>query len=48
MVYLQEFVLNGPTVYPGARYVVWDTGEWIDLRYNERTESEYTGMATDE
>ncbi|KAJ7789277.1 beta and beta-prime subunits of DNA dependent RNA-polymerase [Mycena olivaceomarginata] len=33
--YLQELVSNGPTVYPGARYVVCDTGERIDLRYNQ-------------
>ncbi|KAJ7833574.1 beta and beta-prime subunits of DNA dependent RNA-polymerase [Mycena leptocephala] len=33
--YLQEFVGNGPAVYPGANYVVCDTGERIDLRYNK-------------
>jgi len=33
--YLQELVRNGPTAYPGARYVVRDTGERIDLRYNK-------------
>ncbi|KAF8833730.1 beta and beta-prime subunits of DNA dependent RNA-polymerase [Paxillus ammoniavirescens] len=33
--YLQELVQNGPTTYPGARYIVWDTGEHIDLRYNK-------------
>ena len=37
--YLQELVRNGPTVYPGARYVVRDTGERIDLRYNKRTDA---------
>jgi DNA-directed RNA polymerase II subunit RPB1 len=26
---------NGPTAYPGARYVVHDTGEHIDLWYNK-------------
>ncbi|KAF7371316.1 DNA-directed RNA polymerase subunit [Mycena sanguinolenta] len=31
--YLQDLVRNGPTVYPGARYVVRDTGERIDLRH---------------
>ncbi len=30
--YLQELVRNGPTTYPGAGYVVRDTGERIDLR----------------
>ncbi|OSX68017.1 hypothetical protein POSPLADRAFT_1177028 [Postia placenta MAD-698-R-SB12] len=37
--YLQELVRNGPTTYPGARYVVRDTGERIDLRYNKRTDA---------
>ncbi|KAF7333371.1 DNA-directed RNA polymerase subunit [Mycena venus] len=37
--YLQELVRNGPTVYPGARYVVRDTGERIDLRYNKRVDA---------
>ncbi|VDC07033.1 unnamed protein product [Peniophora sp. CBMAI 1063] len=37
--YLQELVRNGPTAYPGARYVVRDTGERIDLRYNKRTDA---------
>ncbi|KAJ6451309.1 DNA-directed RNA polymerase II, subunit 1 [Mycena sanguinolenta] len=31
--YLKHLVRNGPTVYPGARYVIRDTGERIDLRY---------------
>ena len=35
--YLQELVRNDPTVYPGARHVVRNTGERIDLRYNKRT-----------
>ncbi|KAI0028851.1 DNA-directed RNA polymerase II, subunit 1 [Vararia minispora EC-137] len=39
IVYLQELVRNGPTAYPGARYVVRDTGERIDLRYNKRTDA---------
>ncbi|KIK66076.1 hypothetical protein GYMLUDRAFT_38551 [Collybiopsis luxurians FD-317 M1] len=38
-VYLQELVRNGPTTYPGARYVVRDTGERIDLRYNRRIDA---------
>ena len=37
--YLQELVRNGPATYPGARYVVKDTGERIDLRYNKRTDA---------
>lgn len=37
--YLQELVRNGPTVYPGTRYVVRDTGERIDLRYNKRADA---------
>ncbi|KAK0440787.1 DNA-directed RNA polymerase II, subunit 1 [Armillaria borealis] len=36
--YLQELVRNGPRNYPGARYVVRDTGERIDLRYNKRAD----------
>lgn len=39
IVYLQELVRNGPTNYPGARYVVRDTGERIDLRYNKRADA---------
>ncbi|KAL5495827.1 RPO21_1 [Sanghuangporus weigelae] len=31
--YLQELVRNGPREYPGARYVIRDTGERIDLRH---------------
>ena len=30
---------NGPTTYPGAKYVVRDTGERIDLRYNKRADA---------
>ena len=37
--YLQELVKNGPREYPGARYVIRDTGERIDLRYNKRTDA---------
>ncbi|KAF9544636.1 beta and beta-prime subunits of DNA dependent RNA-polymerase, partial [Agrocybe pediades] len=37
--YLQELVRNGPTTYPGARYVVRDTGERVDLRYNKRADA---------
>jgi DNA-directed RNA polymerase II subunit RPB1 len=33
---LQERVRNGPTEHPGAKYVIRDTGERIDLRYNRR------------
>ncbi|KAH6917740.1 RNA polymerase II largest subunit, partial [Coprinopsis sp. MPI-PUGE-AT-0042] len=39
IVYLQELVRNGPTTYPGARYVVRDTGERIDLKYNKRADA---------
>ena len=37
--YLQELVRNGPQSYPGARYVVRDMGERIDLRYNKRADA---------
>lgn len=37
--YLQELVRNGPTTYPGTRYVVRDAGERVDLRYSERADS---------
>lgn len=37
--YLQELVRNGPREYPGARFVVRDTGERIDLRYNKRQDA---------
>lgn len=37
--YLQALVRNGPNEYPGARYVVRDTGDRIDLRYNKRAET---------
>lgn len=30
---------RGPQEYPGARYVIRDTGERIDLKYNKRTDS---------
>ncbi|CED83721.1 beta and beta-prime subunits of dna dependent rna-polymerase [Phaffia rhodozyma] len=33
--YLQDLVNNGPQTHPGARYVVRDTGERIDLRHNK-------------
>ncbi|TIA87040.1 hypothetical protein E3P99_03444 [Wallemia hederae] len=39
ILYLQELVRNGPNEYPGARYVVRDTGERIDLRYNRRADT---------
>lgn len=35
---LQELVRNGPTEWPGARYVVRDTGERIDLKYGRRSD----------
>jgi DNA-directed RNA polymerase II subunit RPB1 len=37
--YLQDLVRNGPREYPGARFVIRDTGERIDLRYNKRTDA---------
>ncbi|GAA6057289.1 hypothetical protein JCM3770_001700 [Rhodotorula araucariae] len=37
--HLQELVRNGPNEYPGARYVVRDTGDRIDLRYNKRADT---------
>jgi DNA-directed RNA polymerase II subunit RPB1 len=33
---LQALVRNGPTEHPGAKYVIRDTGERIDLRYHKR------------
>ncbi|KAJ3006426.1 DNA-directed RNA polymerase II subunit rpb1, partial [Thoreauomyces humboldtii] len=33
---LQEMVRNGPTEHPGAKYVIKDDGQRIDLRYNRR------------
>ncbi|KAJ3220525.1 DNA-directed RNA polymerase II subunit rpb1 [Clydaea vesicula] len=33
---LQEYVRNGPTEHPGAKYVIRDNGERIDLRYSKR------------
>ena len=32
---LQDLVRNGPDEHPGAKYIVRDTGERIDLRYNK-------------
>jgi hypothetical protein len=46
--YLQELVRNGPTVYPGARYVIRDTGGRINLQYNTLVDAHvrfYTGAA---
>ncbi|KAH8108646.1 hypothetical protein DFH11DRAFT_1820556 [Phellopilus nigrolimitatus] len=37
--HLQELVRNGPQEYPGARYVIRDTGERIDLKYNKRADA---------
>ncbi|KAL9939377.1 hypothetical protein V8E36_002190 [Tilletia maclaganii] len=34
--YLQQLVRNGPNGEPGARYVVRDTGERIDLKYRRQ------------
>ncbi|ORX89671.1 beta and beta-prime subunits of DNA dependent RNA-polymerase, partial [Basidiobolus meristosporus CBS 931.73] len=33
---MQELVRNGPNEHPGAKYVIRDTGERIDLRYHKR------------
>ena len=33
---LQQLVRNGPNEHPGAKYVIRDTGERIDLRYHKR------------
>ena len=33
---LKRLVSNGPTEHPGARYVIRDTGERIDLRHHKR------------
>ncbi len=33
---LKKFVMNGPTEHPGARYVIRDSGERIDLRHHKR------------
>ena len=33
---LQQLVMNGPNEHPGARYIVRDTGERIDLRHAKR------------
>ncbi|SGZ56963.1 CIC11C00000000390 [Sungouiella intermedia] len=33
---LTEYVRNGPNEHPGAKYVIRDTGDRIDLRYNKR------------
>jgi DNA-directed RNA polymerase II subunit RPB1 len=37
--YLQELVRQGPNAYPGTRYVVRDTGDWIDLRRNKQADA---------
>jgi DNA-directed RNA polymerase II subunit RPB1 len=37
--YLQELVRRGPNTYPGARYVVRDTGDRIDLRRNKQADA---------
>ncbi|KAK5000847.1 DNA-directed RNA polymerase II core subunit rpo21, partial [Elasticomyces elasticus] len=33
---LQQLVRNGPNEHPGAKYVIRDTGERIDLRHSKR------------
>lgn len=33
---LHQMVMNGPTEHPGAKYVIRDNGERIDLRYSKR------------
>jgi DNA-directed RNA polymerase II subunit RPB1 len=33
---LHELVKNGPNLHPGAKYVIRDTGERIDLRHHKR------------
>ena len=33
---LTQYVRNGPNEHPGAKYVIRDTGERIDLRYHKR------------
>ncbi|KAF2716271.1 beta and beta-prime subunits of DNA dependent RNA-polymerase [Polychaeton citri CBS 116435] len=33
---LQTLVKNGPAVHPGAKYIIRDTGERIDLRHHKR------------
>ncbi|MCJ1449257.1 MAG: DNA-directed RNA polymerase II subunit rpb1 [Stictis urceolatum] len=33
---LHELVKNGPNMHPGAKYVIRDTGERIDLRHHKR------------
>lgn len=33
---LTRFVRNGPNEHPGAKYIIRDTGERIDLRYHKR------------
>jgi DNA-directed RNA polymerase II subunit RPB1 len=35
--FLQRLVNNGPTIYPGARYIVRDNGERVDLRLARKT-----------
>jgi DNA-directed RNA polymerase II subunit RPB1 len=36
MAQMQELVRNGPTEHPGARYVIRENGDRIDLRNNTR------------
>ncbi|KAJ7018746.1 hypothetical protein C8F04DRAFT_1277268 [Mycena alexandri] len=47
--YLQELVLNGTTAYPGARYVVRDMGEHIEINMHvpqsEETRAELSQIA---
>lgn len=39
LAHLSELVRNGPREYPGARFIIRDTGERIDLRYNKRADA---------
>jgi DNA-directed RNA polymerase II subunit RPB1 len=38
IVYLQMLVANGPATYPGARYIVKDNGDRVDLKYRKTSE----------
>jgi hypothetical protein len=39
--FLQELDQRGPNAYPGARYVVRDTSDRIDLRRSRQTDAFY-------
>ncbi|RKO97749.1 beta and beta-prime subunits of DNA dependent RNA-polymerase [Caulochytrium protostelioides] len=38
---LQAYVQNGPTEHPGAKYIIKDTGERIDLRYGRFSQLQF-------